>query len=234
MAITAAPYFVISDVAEALDLPTPRSSLSVEGDSRNGGLQEMLTTIERWVGPRLRSIDQPGARLDLGLRSSEDLLSGHPLHRYALWLSDSIKGVTGVQLRSVELTKRRAPSTVLSIAPAVPGRFPPQTASVTLTSRHSYATPSFAGAISETTEEIRDVARDGDPIRLEVSYVTGLPRTWSRLWEPTITGIFGPATRTLMRSGRSQIVELGFHHQSVGERFGHRVQVTISAAKVSN
>jgi hypothetical protein len=65
-----------------------------------------------------------------------------------------------------------------------------------------------------------------------VSYVTGLPRTWSRLWEPTITGVFGPSTGKSMRPNSSQIIELGLDHRSVGASFEHRIMLNISVSSV--
>ena len=116
------------------------------------------------------------------------------------------------------------------IGPAIPTQSPNDAVAARLVTRESYAKPDFTEAIREKTQSIRDIAGGNAALRLNVSYVTGFPRTWSRLWKPTIEGIFGASAgkRTILDS--SQIVELGFDHYSVGARIRHLVVLNISAS----
>jgi hypothetical protein len=224
MVLPTAPYFAVSSHGEVLQLRVPKSPLSVEAAvSRGGGIGSLLDSAERWISSRLDNIENPGVRLDLCLPPDADLLYGHKLHLYAIALADRLKAVTGVQFRSVKLTKRHCVSTKLALASAIPAQPPADATVVTIITRRSYAKPGFAQVVHENTQSIRDIAVHGKGLRLTVSYVTGLPRTWSRLWGPTIMGIVGPL-------GSSHIVELGFDHCSVGERLEHQVQITISAS----
>lgn len=212
----------------------PKSPLSIErADTDKGATGSMLDLVERWIPSRLNGIEDPGIRLDLGLRPDAELLYGHKLHLYAIAFADRLKAVTGVQFRSLKLTKRHGVSTMLSVAPAIPAQPPTDLGAVTIMMRHSYAKPGFAQAIQETTQSIRDIAVGGGPLRLDLSYVTGLPRTWSRLWAPTIMGIFGVREQQGAMMNSSHIIDLSLNHCSIGARLGHYVQLTIFASRVA-
>lgn len=233
MVAPTAPYFVVPCDSDVLQLRVPKSPRSVErAVGQRGAIDSLLDSAAKWIPSKLNEIKDPGLRLDLGLRPHADLLYGHKLHLYAIALADRLKAVTGVQFRSIKLTKRHRASTTLTIASAIPLEPPQNAATVTIITRRSYAKPGFAQVIHEATQSIRDIAVEGEAVRLNVSYVTGLPRTWSRLWEPTITGIFQSGHAKSVTEASSQIVELGFDHSSIGARFGHQVQLAISASRL--
>jgi hypothetical protein len=217
-----------------LHLRLPKSPVSIERTIGHvGPMSSLLDSAGRWMSSKLDGIENPGMRLDIGLPPDADLLYGHKLHLYAIALADRSKARDGGQFNSVKITKRHCSSTRLSVASAIPEQPPGDAFAITIKTRKSYAKSGFGQVIRENTQSIRDFAIDGGPLRLTVAYVTGLPRTWSRLWEPTIAGIFGyrnPEGPTGADS--SQIVELGFDHCSIGETFEHQVQLTISASPV--
>lgn len=101
-----------------------------------------------------------------------------------------------------------------------------------MTTRRSYATPAFGQEVQEATRAFRKIMVPNVPLGLHVSYVTGLPRTWSRLWGPTVSGVFARPSQD-EKIDSAQIVELGFDHLSIGERLGHRVQLTISGSRMT-
>lgn len=227
-------YFVVPETGEVLHLRLPKSPVSIERTIGHvGPMSSLLDSAGRWMSSKLGGIENPGMRLDIGLPPDADLLYGHKLHLHAIALADRSKALTGVQFSSVKLTKRHCSSTRLTVASAIPAQPPRDAFAITIKTRKSYAKSGFAQVIRENTQGIRDFAIDGGPLRLTVAYVTGLPRTWSRLWEPTIAGLFGHRNREdPTGADSSQIVELGFDHCSIGETFEHRVQLTISASPV--
>ena len=228
-----ASYYDVPSDAEELQLRAPKSPLSIERAGGHGGaLVLLLDSAEAWIRPRFHEIETPASRLELGLQPDADLLYGHKLHFYATALADRFTAVTGMQLASVRVTKRHSKFTSLAIGSAIPKKPPNDTVEASLIVRHSYAKPDFAEAIREKTQCIRDIAAGNAALRLNLSYVTGFPRTWSRLWEPTIAGIFVAVAGKGTILDSSQIVELGLDHCSVGARIRHLVVLNISASRV--
>jgi len=188
----------------------------------------LLTSAEDWICSKLDAVENPELRVSLGLQAQTHLLQGHKLDIYALALSDRVKELTGRQFESIKITKSHSELTMLWVADVVPTQRPPETATVTLKTRISYAKPGFETAIHEATEGIRDAFAKHQQLNLSISYTTGLPRTWSRLWEPTIRGVLTSSGAKDLSS--SQITDLHFHHKSLGESFEHWVQLTISTS----
>lgn len=230
MASLEAPYFRIPTDGNALQLQIPRSHHSTEHDAQHVPIADaILESSRKWILERISGLQNPGLQLDLGLDRDVNLLREHKLHLYALALADEVKVLTGIQFACLRITKRYAETTVLSVAEAAPSRRPPHVATASLTTRRSYATPAFVSEVQDATQNIRDTIGPNKPIRLGVRYVTGLPRTWARLWEPTLAGLFPRTSETESRA--AQIVNLALDHRSVGEQLGHRVQMTISTEK---
>jgi hypothetical protein len=191
--------------------------------------EPLLKTSEEWVVSQINGIEHPGFVLRLGFAKSSDLLSGHRLHLYAIALADRIKELSGVQFSCVRVSKEHGDSTTLTIGEAVREDRRADSTLVTMTTRRSYATPAFAEEVHESTEPLRKFFVPNRPLGLHVSYSTGLPRTWSRLWGPTVAGVLASTSRG-GATDSAQIVELGFDHLSVGDRLGHRVQLAIQAS----
>jgi hypothetical protein len=210
-----------------LEIKLPKSPLTVERVS-----DQLLESAGTWLSDKLDGVRNPGVHLHLGLESDADLLFGHKLHLYAIAVADTFKAATGSQFSAVRVTKDYSLPTTLSAFSAVPASPPAATAVVNLTTRLSYAKPVYAKAVNDATQSIRDIAAGSGPLRLRVSYLTGLPRTWSRLWQPTIAGIFNP-NRSTNSTGldSSHVTELGFDHCSIGASLEHRVHLTVSASK---
>lgn len=228
-----ATYYVMSPDPQVIELRAPKSPLGIERDGGHGtALAAMWDSAETWMRPRFDDIQAPAARLELGLNRETDLRYGHKLHLYARALADRFKAVKGVQLTSVKLTKSCSDSTNLAIGTAIPTRHPKDATATRLVTRYSYARPEFVNAIHESTQNIRDIATESTTLRLNVSFVTGFPRTWSRLWRPTIEGIFGDSARQQCKLDSSQVVELSLSHTSVGERIRHLVVINVSASTV--
>jgi hypothetical protein len=221
------PYFIVSADEDELHVfrhgINGRNSLEAVADS-------LLKSSEDWIVSKLREIQRPGFQLDLGFRPDVDLLREHSLHLYAIAVADRIKALTGAQFSSVRVVKRHGETTTLSVGEAVEAKLPASRAIVTTITRRSYATPAFGQEIQDAAQRIRGVASPNKPLRVHVSYVTGLPRTWSRLWGPTISAVFMHQSENVA-AGSAQIVELGFDHRSIGEQLGHRVRLTISASR---
>jgi hypothetical protein len=167
----------------------------------------------------------------LGFRQDSNLLSGHRLQLYAIALADRIKSLSGVQMSSIRLSKRHCDSTSVAVGQALQWMRPAGSPEVTMTTRRSYATPAFAQEVKEATRTFRKIIVPNAPLRLHVSYLTGLPRTWSHLWAPTISGVIALEAQPA-EVDSAQIVELGFDHLSIGEELGHRVKLTISASRI--
>lgn len=195
----------------------------------HAGVVECLFADSRdWILSRLDSLEFPGIRIDFGFPSNVDIARRGRLPVLATLIAERIKEIAGIQLVSVNLSKRHTQETTLSIGDAVPSRPMAAIASAVFSTRRSYATPAFASEVHDATGEIRAAAiRSTELLGLNVSYVTGLPRTWSRLWLPTISGIFGSGAEEAL-FGDAKIVDLGFHHRSVGERLGHGINVAAS------
>jgi hypothetical protein len=223
-----APYFEVPSGEDALRVEIPKLRRPVEKTAEHDAIiDSLLNASGSWLDAKLRRIGSPGLLLNLGLPAGSSLLHGNMLHLYAISLSDRIKEIAGVQFSCVRLSKRHGDTTALSITEAVVAKRPPAAGTVTLLTRRSYSTPAFANEVSTATESIRNLNAVNKPIRLHLSYVTGLPRTWSRLWGPTMSGIFPHEPQNPQLSA-AQIVELGFDHKSVGEQLEHSVQLTVS------
>lgn len=194
-------------------------------------MELLLESSEAWVISHSRRTEFPALSLDLGFREHSKLLSGHSLHHYAIATADRIKSLSGVQFSSVRLSKHHGNSTSVAVGEAPQWSHRGGAAEVTMTTRRSYATPPFVQEVEEATRSFRNILVPKVPLALHVAYTTGLPRTWSRLWGPTVSGV---CVRPLQNEqiDSAQIVELGFDHLSIGEQLGHRVQMVISASRM--
>lgn len=231
VASLATPYFSVPAGRDALHVSIPKLlNDSRRNESHEAVINSLLDSSESWIISRVGDLERPGIRLNLGLQKRSSLLRGNNLHIYAIALADRIRELTGRQFNSVKLTKQHSELSMLSVAEAIPDATLSHGPAVTLITRRSYGTPAFSHEVYDATHDIRNSAAQGTPLRMYVSYVTGLPRTWSRLWQPTISAVCG------VGSGRpsidiDQIVELDLDHMSIGERLGHSVQLTISTAR---
>lgn len=224
------PHFLVPADEDVLNVAIPKLRYDVRSNTSHALVIDcLLESSESWISSRVRGLKQPGLRLDLGLQRRSRLLQGNELHLYAVALADRIKELAGVQFNSVKLTKSYNELSVLSVTEAVPTRTPTEEEAATLITRRSYATPAFAKDVYAATQNIRDVAIRGKPIRMNVSYVTGLPRTWSRLWRPTVSAVWGIESSS-PTIDLGQIVDLSLAHISAGERLEHKVLMTISAS----
>jgi hypothetical protein len=192
----------------------------------------LLKSSEERIRSQLREIQNPELIVNLGFREDSNLLAGHRLHLYAVAFADRIKECCGVQLSRVRLSKQRGDSTTVAVDEVIQAERPSGAPIVTMMTRRSYATPAFGDEVRKNANSLGKVLVPNIPLRLHVSYLTGLPRTWHRLWQPTISGVFADQSQG-EREGSAQIVNLGFDHQSIGEELGHRVQLTISASRIS-
>lgn len=192
----------------------------------------VLASSEERILSQLREIQNPELVVNLGFREDSNLLAGHSLHLYAVAFADRIKERCGVQLSRVRLSKQRDDSTTVEVDEVMQTENPSESPIVTMTTSRSYATPAFGDEVRKNANALGKILVPNIPLRLHVSYLTGLPRTWHRLWQPTISGIFADQSQG-EREGSAQIVDLGFDHLSIGEELGHRVQLTISASRIS-
>jgi hypothetical protein len=189
--------------------------------------QKILDSSSQWIATQCREAERPALSVNLGFGHDEDLLRSHRLEDYAVVIADLTKELCGVQFQSLRLSKHQGESTTVAIGEATDVGRPPGLRSVTMETRRSYSTPAFGDEICDQTASLGSVLVPNVPLGLQVSYVTGLPRTWSRLWKPTLSGIFAN------RVDSSQVVDLLFDHRSVGDELGHSVRLTISAWRTS-
>lgn len=218
---------------DVLQVRVPRSPFAVEGPEDQGALGAMLDPVGEWAKVRLPGLEHPGLQLDIGLPSEVDLLRGHNLHSYAAAFASRIKAATGTQFSAVEVRKRHADSSALTLfsAPAVEQSTTSE--SVLITTRQSYAGPGFMKVVGDATASIRDVASSGAPLRMKIAYTTGFPRTWAKLLRPTVQGIFQlRSTAPLAESGSARVVEISLTHVSLGSALDHRVKMAISVARL--
>ncbi len=189
--------------------------------------QEILGSSSQWIATRCREVERPALSANLGFGHDEGLLRSHRLEDYAVVIADLTKELCGVQFQSLRLSKHQGVSTTVAIGEATDAGRPPGLRSVAIETRRSYANPAFSDEICDQTASLGSVLVPNVPLGLQVSYVTGLPRTWSRLWKPTLSGIFAN------RVDSSQVVDLLFDHRSLGDELGHSVRLTISAWRTS-
>ena len=225
-----ASYFSVPETDNTLRLRTPRSSAGIEKDL-DRATSEFLDTAEKWLSTTIPSLDNPGIRVELGLPRNANLTRGYTLHLYAEALADRIKETNRRGTYYPQLSKAYRDVTVISAGSATIAEPPLDTVSVTIRTRRSYAGNAFREEVYDATHKIRAIATNAKTFRLNLSFVTGLPRTWSRLWAPTVNGLFdrqgfGGHARD------ARIVELGLEHRSAGEALGHNVQITLSASGI--
>lgn len=205
----------------------PHSPLTIEKPDCHGPISSILEPVAEWVSPRLNALKNPGLRVGLGIKADADLLYGHNLHSYSVAFADRIKAATGVQFNSLVLTKRHTESSELSVFSSGISEKPSEVGAVEIVVRKSYAKPEYAQLVYEATSEVLDIGGSEDPLRVEIAYKTGFPRTWSRLWKPTLLGILGPKTSS---ANAARVIDLSFRHLSVGPAFGHQVEMKIAAS----
>lgn len=223
------PCFTLISSEDWLQIDIPSLRDSVETATQHDAIANALfEASDSWIVGRLGDIEHPGLQIDFGVPPSRSLVRGNHLHFYAVAIADRIKEITGKQLISARFSKSHSQSTRLSVGEAVATSRPPGGVSETVVTRRSYATSAYVHEVRDATQSIRNSTAPNKPIRVVASYLTGLPRTWSRLWEPTIAGVFMDDTHR-PTDGTAQLVELGFDHRSIGEELGHRVRMNIRA-----
>jgi len=220
-------YYVVPD-EDIYRLTIPKFNRIVGSETWHDEVADYVLAGSRdWMLSRLDALAVPGIQIDLGFPSNFDIRNRGRLPVFANLIADRIKEIAGTQLVSIKLSKRHSTQTTLSIAEVIPTRPARAIAAATVSTRRSYATPGFASEVRDAVGEIRAAINPKDPLCLNLSYVTGLPRTWSRLWLPTISGIFSTeSARDLFRD--TQVMELALDHHSVGERLGHSVNIAVS------
>ncbi|WP_141214018.1 hypothetical protein [Mycobacterium marinum] len=222
------PHYAVSSDDAVYRLAIPKlNKVADSDDSHAEAVEDLVAGSREWILSRLNALALPGIRIDFGFSPKVDIMSRGRLATFACSLADRIREIAGEQLVSIKLSKSHEQETTLSIAEAIVTRPAKAVATATVSTRRSYATPRFASEVHDATEQIRTSIRPGHPLGLDLSYLTGLPRTWSRLWLPTITGIFSKDLEASMFRD-TEIVELGLHHHSVGEPLGHGVNISAS------
>lgn len=202
------------------------------GSSWESIAQRILDSSEQWLAAQCRGVHQPTLVVNLGFQQEADRLKGHRLQDYAVVIADRIKDLCGVQFSGVRLSKQQRDSTTVAVTEMWPGDRPTASAPINMLTRRSYATPAYAEEVRDCTAPLSDILVPSAALGIHVSYVTGLPRTWSRLWEPTMAGIF--ANRSPKGGADSaQVVHMGLEHMSVGDELGHRIRLTISGRRIS-
>lgn len=222
------PYHAILKGNDVRRLTIPKLSRIVDRDIQHAAVVDyLIAESDEWIISRLDALAVPGIQVDFGFSSNTDISTGGRLPLFASLIADQIKRIAGIQLSSLKLAKRYAEQTTLAIAEAVPARPASAIATATVSTRRSYVTPRFASEIYDVVGDIRAAVGSRDLLCLKLSYITGLPRTWSRLWLPTISGIFSNESAGVAFDD-TQIVELELDHVSVGEKLGHGVKISVS------
>lgn len=193
-------------------------------------VERLLESSQQSIVAKLQDIQNPGLVVNLGFQRGSNLLAGHKLHLYAVAFADRLKELSGVQFSSVRLSKRLVDSTTVAVDEALETERPQVSQIATMMTRQSYAKPAFGEEVHENAESLFKILVSKVPLGLHVSYLTGFPRTWARLWQPTISGVFTDSEGEALTS--AQIVDLGFDHLSIGEALRHQVQLTISATRL--
>lgn len=188
---------------------------------------QILSSSEQWIATQCREALHPALEINLGFRNGDDLSNGHRLQDYSTAIADQIKELCGVQFESLRLRKEESDSTTVAIGEALNVGVLPGRRSIAMETRRSYATRAFVDEVRDRSSSLNSVLVPGVPLGLHVSYVTGLPRTWSRLWQPTVSGVLED------RAESAQIVDMAFDHRSIGDELGHRVRLAIAAWRIS-
>lgn len=214
------------DDHDCIQVQLPRFRRSQTSDaSQSESTKFLIQSTEEWLCSRVRVTERPELRLDVGLPPQSSLVNGHKLDSYALAFSDRIKALTGRQLHSLRLTKCHNSLTTLRLTEMADTVSPRATRSVAIKTRKSYAKPGFESEIRNATEKFSQLLDKSEQLHLTIAYTTGLPRTWSRLWEPTIKGVLFRPNRNL-DSARISVLHL--HRVSLGDSFEHWVEIVIS------
>lgn len=195
---------------------------------------DVLESSEDWIVSQIARSESPVLSLSLGFKDRANLLLGHDLHLYAGAMADRVKTLCDVQFSSIRVAKQHGKASTLALGEAWRKltTHDPEALVAKLITRRSYATPGFIEEVADATQTFGKTIVPDVPLRLQVSYVTGLPRTWCRLWSPTVAAVFS-SDSSARGVNSSQIVELGFDHRSIGEKLGHRVQMSIAASRGS-
>jgi hypothetical protein len=171
-------YFALPPGDEVLHLQLPKSATAIEkAIHAKGPFGSSLDEAARWISKNLEGLAEPGLHFHIAPRPDDDLLHGHNLHLYASAVVDRVKSVSGTQFSCVTVTKGHTSPTALYVASSVLASAPTDCVTVTFKTRKSYAKPDFTRAVYEATHAIRSVAAFPGPLRLHVSYLTGLPRS---------------------------------------------------------
>lgn len=155
----------------------------------------VLESSEERIFSHLQKIQNSELVVNFGFREDSNLLASHSLHLYAIAIADRIKERCGVQLSRVRLSKQRYDSTTVEVNEVAQTEYRSDSPTVTMTTSRSYATPAFGDEVRKNASALGKITVPNTPLRLHVSYLTGLPRVWHRLWRPTISGIFADTSQ---------------------------------------
>lgn len=215
-----------TDGRDCIQVQLPRVRRPQASDaSQSESTKFLIQSTEEWLCSRVGATEKPELWLDVGLPPESSLVNGYRLDSYALAFSDRIKALTGRQLSGLRLTKCHNSLTTLRLremADVVPSK---ATRSVTITTRKSYAKPGFEANVRDATEDFSRSLSKSEQFHLSIAYRTGLPRTWSRLLEPTIRGVL---LRPNQKLDFARITSLNLDHASLGDSFEHWVEIVIS------
>lgn len=221
-------YYVVPTGGDVCRLTTPKFGRIANSDAWHSAIVDHVVAGSRdWMLTKLETLATPGIRIDFGFPADPDIGDRGRIPLFATLIADRIKEIAGTQFVSLRLSKHCGHQTTLSVADAVPTRPPKAVAAATVLTRRSYATQGFSSEVCDAVGEVRAAIKPRESLILNLSYVTGLPRTWSRLWVPTVNGIFSTESAKDSLSD-TQITELGLDHHSVGERLGHGVNISVS------
>lgn len=190
--------------------------------------QQILDSSEEWIVAKCAEAQQPALSVNLGFQHETEFLKGHRLQDYSVFIADRIKELCGVQFSSLRIAKKQSKTTTVSVGEMRPEERLAGADAISLLTRRSYATQAYADEVRDHTARLHGILVPNVKLRIHVSYVTGLPRTWSRLWQPTIAAIFANGSPK-EEVDSSQAVDMRFDHLSVGDELGHSVRLTISA-----
>lgn len=224
-------YGIATEAAEHLVAIPAADQPGSQGIHTTAVIDDLFAQSADWIISQIEKLAEPALRIDFGFPGTGRINSGGGLPALASLIADQIKSSTGKQLASLVITKQDQKQTALTVSEAIPRRPPRAIATAAVTTRRSYTTPRFGEEIHDALSNIRSLANTHPRLALNLSYITGLPRTWSKLWLPTISGIFSNDS-TAGRFNDAQIWNLGFHHLSAGEQLGHSVKISAWAYPV--
>lgn len=188
--------------------------------------REFLDHAQKLLEP-LRPAGDWALRLDVGLPTTRNLLTGGDLDNFAFRLAGRLNDP---KLVSVWCTKQHSERSFVRVEAAC--EMPPAA---------EFLVATTTGASSESTaykQQIEAaVARAAElpegPVRLELAFVVGEGRKWWNLWKPTIDPLGpllgrDPSGQTPWSPRDGRITELGMH-LTVNPAFRYEVEIGIAA-----